>query len=750
MQLFRNRPFALSCIVFAGMAFLCYFLNASLCLLTALLLFVAFAVFTVLYVVLKKRTLFLIGLCLGMSIVAALSMGLLFHARCQTYETSVGEEVEIRGTVLSVRSFHYEGEELEVSLWSLDGTACYDSVRLKCSFDTNLEIGDNFRALVTCEDFASSESYDARAAALSDGIFGMMSLDKAENLARLENGRFSVRGSMLALRAALSERLSQRIGGEEGALCVAFLLGDKSLLSDDSVLHFRRVGISHLLALSGLHVSIMIAFLEFVLRRFGCPRTVRAIAVIFFSFAYLLLTGCALSTVRAVLMCGALMLAFLFKESYDSFTALCVALVLILTFTPWAIADLGMWMSFLAAGSIVVFQPILPLLKERFLKGSTRGGIAARLLPGVLGMIFVGMTANLALAPIQGFVFGELPLLSIPATLLLSYPLTAVLILSVLCLVFSPTAFLCRAVSALILWCAETFSAFEGIVLPLGDVYSDCLLLLLALSLVAIAVFRIERMLLGILIPTVLGLCLIPCSMIVTRAHFDSVTAEYICADSGDGEALLISREGRCVVVDLSSDSSSAVYALSDKAKEARCTEIGDLILTCYAKGDVDMLSRLSSDLLVRRLRLPKPQNEWERGLAQEIYREARLHGIEVFFDTEDAELAEIREIRIFEFRERENERPPILFSFSCGGTCLTYANAAFAESNLYGHLYVDLLADTEVMIHGGARRKDNVFYANFADLHTLILKSEEHRASFSRKLLASGVERTERKYVFE
>lgn len=750
MQLFRNRPLSLSCMGFLATAFLCYFLNAELCFWISLALFSLMLLFFVLWQLLKRRALLLVFLCLLLSLAAALSSTFLFHVPREKYESLVEGEVVIEGRVLSVRTTSYGGEELELLLEDLDGERCHDRVYLRASAPLKCEIGDVLRATAVCEEFSSSPTYDARAAALSDGVFGTFTLKSGTECERIEAERFSLRTELLRWRALLSKRLASLVEGEEGALCVAFFLGDRSLLSDDISLQFRRVGISHLLALSGLHVSILIAFLEIVLKRLGCPRTLRVIAVIFLSIFYLFLTGCALSTVRAVLMCNVLMASFLFRANYDSFTALCTALVLILIFSPYALTDLGMWMSFLAAASIIVFQPIAACLRERLSGVQILGLSVGKVLVACIGAIFVGLVANLALAPIQGFVFGELPLLSIPATLLLSLPLNATLILSPATLVLPFFAGACRAVTGGILWCAETFSATKGILLPLGDAVSYTLLLLLAISLIAIAVLHLKQPLRWFLVPTLLGLLLIPCSLLVTHLAHDRVDVTYVSSEVGRGEAMVIARAGECAVVDLSGKPIGAVYEIADAAKEARCTEIDELILSCYAETDADLLDRLSARVLIRRLCLPNPQNEWEETLAGEIEAMALLHNIPVSYRIDFSWLAEITDLQMLEERPKELSDPPILFSFICHGTRLTYANGAFAAQGTGGVRYRALFDGTHVMIHGGTRYGKGRFISSFPSLHTLILAEKVHREGFSFQLLGRDVLAESRKYVFE
>ena len=94
--------------------------------------------------------------------------------------------------------------------------------------------------------------------------------------------------------------------------------------------------------------------------------------------------------------------------------------------------------------------------------------------------------------------------------------------------------------------------------------------------------------------------------------------------------------QGALVAADHSDGFSSDVQTLVNYAKERRCTEIGDLILTEYDHRRTYLIHSLSKQILIRRIRLPIPKNEQESALATRIEQEAVLHGIEVLFHTDD------------------------------------------------------------------------------------------------------------------
>jgi ComEC/Rec2-related protein len=200
--------------------------------------------------------------------------------------------------------------------------------------------------------------------ALRDGILLCIQSDDMHNCELLEKNKFSLRAMLSRWNFAASYRLEQAVGGEEGKLASALLFGTRDHLSGDTSIHFRRAGVSHLLALSGLHVSILIAALEFFLRALACPKRVRAITVFLVAFCYLFFTGASPSTARAVLMFGVLTLGYYWNTDYDPITSVSAVLALLLLTSPNAVLDIGLWLSFVAAASILIFLPAFDGVQE--------------------------------------------------------------------------------------------------------------------------------------------------------------------------------------------------------------------------------------------------------------------------------------------------------------------------------------------------------------------------------------------------
>ena len=108
------------------------------------------------------------------------------------------------------------------------------------------------------------------------------------------------------------------------------------------------------------------------------------------------------------------------------------------------------------------------------------------------------------------------------------------------------------------------------------------------------------------------------------------------------GESLLVTRKRAAVAVDFTGGgslaSSQKLLALTD----AGCAELDDLILTHCHPQTAALLSRLSAQVRIRRVRLPAPATEDERAITERVAAEARLHGIEVRYDVEALAVPEV------------------------------------------------------------------------------------------------------------
>ncbi len=634
MGIFRKRPLAFAAFVSAGTALAA--VNAGsrqklillACFLTCGFLLSLLSVF-------RRRV---TARCTAGILACAASACLLvgswawFGPVSDRYLSRAGESVAVEGYVTERLSAGGNGSRFTVRLTEFDGTPVRDRVLLECAYRSALSEGDRFRLTGQVREFTRDGSYEEETSLRSDGLAAVVTCS--------DYGDCTITGErtdtpMLALRRLnlrFCERLRSAVGGEEGALASALLLGNRSGLSGETVLNFRRSGISHLLALSGLHVSILIGILEWILGRFRVPKRIRIATVPFLALFYLVLTGAAVSTVRAVLMVVVLSLAFLSAERYDSFTALSVALFCILAVTPYAVLDLSLWLSFGAAASIIVFLPAVRLIPTgRLLRILPRP--AAKAFQGLVTAVATGLFATCGTLGISVLFIGSVSVFSVPVTLLLSPLVTVALFLGLFALLLPipPVAFLLRLPLSGMLWIAGRTSEVRNALIIPTSATEKVFLTLSVLAVLAVAVLPLKRKR-WVAVPLVLSALFLSVSASGIFLPRDAVVT-YL--HEGAGEGLVVTSDCRAAVIDCSDGSSGLVYPTVSALSDAGIAEIDDLIFTHYHSKATLYLDRLSSRVLVRRLRLPEPQTENEAAFAARMEQEAALHGIAVLYGTD-------------------------------------------------------------------------------------------------------------------
>ena len=200
----------------------------------------------------------------------------------------------------------------------------------------------------------------------------------------------------------------------------ALLLGLRGGVPPAVTEAFRRSGTAHLLAISGLHVSIVLALAIAVSRSLlGRRRGLYLLGPFLLIWAYALLAGATPSVVRASLMGTAYLLALATGRGANPLNALAVAALLMLVLQPRWLWHLSFQLSFAAmAGILLVGQPAWAYsLRTWWPQGAK--SVLARILSWAVGGMLISAGAVLATLPLVTFNFHQVPLFGIPATLLM-------------------------------------------------------------------------------------------------------------------------------------------------------------------------------------------------------------------------------------------------------------------------------------------------------------------------------------------
>ena len=210
------------------------------------------------------------------------------------------------------------------------------------------------------------------------------------------------------LRLRMGDILDQLLPPQDAGIYRALLTGDKSAMDEDVRSLYQENGIAHILAVSGLHLSILGLGVYELLRRFGRSKAASGSVAALLIISYGILTGCSGSALRAVLMLLLRFLAAAVGRSYDMLTAMAAAALFLLWKEPFMLFGAGFQLSFLAVLAIGL-RHALPAPKHPLLEGLWLSFYLQLLtLPVILFHYFrfplYGIFLNLIVLPLMGCV----------------------------------------------------------------------------------------------------------------------------------------------------------------------------------------------------------------------------------------------------------------------------------------------------------------------------------------------------------
>lgn len=209
----------------------------------------------------------------------------------------------------------------------------------------------------------------------------------------------------------------------------ALLLGDRNALDSDTKERFATAGISHVLALSGMHIGIiasMIMFLFWPLNLSGHHK-LRYLFAIPALWIYVMVTGGAPATLRAAIMLTFILIAIVLERKKEIFDFLTWAVVIIVLSNPLAVNDVGLWLSVTCVGSLILFVEKLNVIDYR----------ANPVTHKFFGAVTGTLVATFASWPIIAHVFSKLPVMFLPSNLIVVPLLPLYVYMSVIYLVLS-------------------------------------------------------------------------------------------------------------------------------------------------------------------------------------------------------------------------------------------------------------------------------------------------------------------------
>jgi len=227
------------------------------------------------------------------------------------------------------------------------------------------EIGDSLITIIKSiplEEKKSKKNFDYTRYLKEKGIYSTAFISGGRVIVK-KLSKPDIKYRILRFRDRSINIMEKKINNTEiHSTLVALTTGVKTYLSDDIRKSFSKSGTMHLLAVSGLHVGYIYSVLLFITSIFGNFTSsvfARSVFVIILLWGYALFTGMAPSIERAVLMATIYQIGTIFGKKRNSLNSLSLSALIICTFDPGAVFDVGFQLSYAATLSIILINPII-------------------------------------------------------------------------------------------------------------------------------------------------------------------------------------------------------------------------------------------------------------------------------------------------------------------------------------------------------------------------------------------------------
>lgn len=243
-------------------------------------------------------------------------------------------------------------------------------------------------------------------------IIGTVELEKAKIL-KSSNGSF-----IHNIQKYIRDTINGTLTDEEGNLLLAILLGDKDKLSEDIQESFKTSNLSHMLAVSGAHVSYIILGLTYVLQNSIIGKKNGKIVCMIFLLAFMAITNFTPSVTRACIMAILTLLSSIIYRKSDVYTNISVVALITLIFNPYSLLDLGFQLSYGGTIGIIIFIKRIQGKKSN-----------SKVINYIKQMALVSIYANIIIIPIMMYHFNTVSFTFIISNIMAS-PILGIIVIT--------------------------------------------------------------------------------------------------------------------------------------------------------------------------------------------------------------------------------------------------------------------------------------------------------------------------------
>lgn len=425
---------------------------------------------------------------------------------------------------------------------------------------------------------------------------------------------------LLRLRETLSSRIDHFLGGQPGGVVKGILLGDNSGISRENRQNFRDAGVSHLFAVSGMHMAVIGSCVFLLLTRLRLSRQLAALLAMAAVFIFMGVTGFSPSVNRAGIMSMVYYLGLVLSKRADPLNSLGISILGMTLTQPLMVQHVGFLLSVTATlGILVVHPPMMRWFDGKIGWSSGKKKLWLRTLHSLVSLLALTLAASLTTLPVLVYAFGSIPLMGLLSNLLMVNVSSLLLIcagIAALCggvlwlnAVTYPLFFVAGQLARYLIWCGEWLSRFPYPILYLDSPYVALWFGLLFVTAVVVALVR-KRVTLWALT------CLMLVTLFASFSFQFAVnynTLQIRVLDVKDGLCVLVRENDRAMVVggNLEYDT---LQRLEELLERSGVTRLEALVLPTLTASERKDGEELLKTFAVRNLIVPRQVVLLEQG----------------------------------------------------------------------------------------------------------------------------------------
>ena len=478
------------------------------------------------------------------------------HYIIKPIEKLDGKSGNITARVIEEPEFH--GEYAILTVKTLKHDSDFKGIKLKLILNTNnsaadAEVGD----ILTSSVKLAQVSKQNKSQYYSCGIYISAFCDNTE----ITGHKYTLYETCVDIRQSVRAVIRNNYTGDTGGLINGVLLGDNSGMSDELLAAFKTCGVSHVTAVSGLHISIICSAFITVISMF-VKRRKAAIISILPLIAAVSITGFTPSAVRSGIMSLITFSGIFSLKRTDSLNSLGVAITAMLIYNPLYVLDIGFQLSCSATTGVIIAAKIAtPIIQRKII---IKNRIICNIVKSTFSVFAQSLGASIFTLPFQMLIFGSVSVISPLANIAIFIAVTYLLLSALIAVILSYIPFIC-VISKPVFFIAGLFSDYIAAIvtllakvpfsaIPIGN---DATILWIGLSLALIGIWLLFERVGGMRFIAILITALLLISLWSQKLASRGVI-EVSALDAGDGFCTVIARDSECILIGCGDDLADA------------------------------------------------------------------------------------------------------------------------------------------------------------------------------------------------